>query len=113
MFNAQKGFVQKEQATLSVYSYAKKSAGEVLQIPLLDSETQRDVHAFARAEVFYWDPDRNRSKKLTQTYTRRWPQQPPREPNLFNPFWHARLAPANEALSFLPFQLGAFVPVTH
>lgn len=113
MFNAQKNFVQKEQNTLSVYSYAKKSAEDMLQIPLLDAETKQDIHAFARAEVFYWDPDRNRSKKLTQSYTRRWPPQPPREPNLFNPFWHARLAPADEVLSLLPFQLGAIVPVTH
>lgn len=91
----------------SVYVWAEKSGGQIPQIRLLGIDNTRDIHAFARAEVFYWDPDRDRSRRLRN-------MSPPREPNLFNPFWHARLARTDAILG--PIRLGGLtnlLPLTH
>ena len=106
MHNAQADAVGGGNSSLSVFSYVQKNNGDVTQIPLLDSATPYDISAFTRAEVFYWDPDRRRSERL-----RRF--RPAREPNLFNPFWHARLAPVNQALDFLPAVVTDILPITH
>jgi hypothetical protein len=106
MYNSQADVVRSANPYPSVYAYAQKNSEDIVQIKLLDAANDRNLSAFARAEVFYSDPARNRSGRL-----RRF--NPRREPNLFNPFWHARLAPALEAL---PFSLGGIadiVPVTH
>lgn len=70
----------------SVFVQARKPRSEISQIPLFGTENSFDIQAFARAQVFYYDPDEQRSQKLQHF-------NPPRQPNLFNPFWHARLAP--------------------
>jgi len=92
----------------SVYTYAQKESGDILQIPLMGLENTSNIDAFARAEVFYWDADRSRSKTLSS-------MNPSREPNLFNPFWHARLAPANAILDEIPIlgSLKDYMPLTH
>jgi hypothetical protein len=86
----------------SVYMLASKSGENVKksQIPLLGIESSLDICAVARARVFYWDPNRDRSASLAV------PSQfvslsanLPLEPNLFNPFWHARLAPMDDYLN--------------
>lgn len=106
MYNAQTNAVRGDNSSLSVVSFAQKNSRDVAQIPLLGAATDRNISAFAHAEVFYWDPDRQRSRQLQKF-------NPPREPNLFNPFWHARLAPAEEALPFLPSNLFNYLPITH
>ena len=67
----------------SVYSYIMKPGSTLPQINFFG--ITRDVKAVSRAQVFYWDPNRNRSQQLRGF-------NPPREPNFFNPFWRARLA---------------------
>lgn len=106
MINAQASAVRRGDTLPSTYSYAQKNSGDIVQIKLLDSANDRNLSAFSRAEVFYWDPDRKRNTNLGKP-------NPKREPNLFNPFWHARLAPADDALMFLPGGIGSIVPVTH
>jgi hypothetical protein len=86
----------------SVYALAQKDHEDIVQISLLGAGTDQDIIAFSRAEVFYWDPDRARSRQLRG-----------REPNLFNPFWHARLAAMDGAMDFLPEILLTSIPLTH
>lgn len=88
----------------SVYILAKKNKEDVkkLQIPLLGSSTSYDIYAIARAQVFYWDPDRNRSQRLRSGQYLNIPH----EPNLFNPFWHARLAPMDAIFRELGVSFG-------
>lgn len=86
----------------SVYVIATKSRQDILQIPLLNIGTNQDVNAFARAEVFYWDPDEGRRGDLETM-----------QPNLFNPFWHARLAPVDEELEGLLGNWVNYLPITH
>jgi len=74
------------QSMPSVYSVVTKPAGSIPQIAFDGLfNVARDINAVSRAQVFYWDPDRNRDNNLSS-------QSPPRSPNLFNPFWRARLA---------------------
>jgi len=93
---------QSKNAFPSVYAVAQKDHEDILQISLLGAGTDQDIMAFSRAEVFYWDPDRARSRQLKG-----------REPNLFNPFWHARLAAMDGAMDFLPEILLTSIPLTH
>ena len=84
----------------SVYSVVTKPANTIPQISFgLFPNQALDINAVSRAQVFYWDPDRSRSVDLKYKYPsghinwnafknyKLW-----REPNLFNPFWRARLA---------------------
>jgi len=96
--------VKRPDAAPFVLAYARKKGQDVLQVDLLGSgfPEDRDIQAFSNAEVFYSDPDRSRGENT-------WA-------NLFNPFWHARLAPVNNALDFLPAGLAGFLeymPITH
>lgn len=107
MFNAQARAVRQENPFPSVYAFAQKRGQDIAQIRLLGAGTNEDVTALARAEVFYWLPDCNREKRSSKKYDRA------REPNLFNPFWQARLAPLDEKLPFLPNSMLKYSPITH
>lgn len=96
--------VKRDDAAPFVLAYARKKGQDVLQVDLLGIgfPEDRDIQAFSNAEVFYSDPDRSRGENTGA--------------NLFNPFWHARLAPVNNVLDFLPEGLSGFVeylPITH
>jgi len=96
--------VKRPDAAPFVLAYARKKGQDVLQVDLLGSgfPQDRDIQAFSNAEVFYSDPDRSRGENTGA--------------NLFNPFWHARLAPVTNALDFLPAGLSGFLeymPITH
>lgn len=96
----------KKELFPSVYAAVQKKRGDILQLKLLNAQSQQDITAFARAEVFYWDADARRSAKLRTA-------APAREPNLFNPFWHARLAAVDGALPILPPGSRRYLPITH
>jgi hypothetical protein len=105
----------------SVYTWARKKSRDLIQIPLFNAHATDDINAFARAEVFYWEPDKNRHQKLSKKTSYAAPgwknpqEYPPREPNLFNPLWHARLARTDKIFDNLriPAILEDFLFITH
>jgi hypothetical protein len=100
----------------SVYMLATKSGANVreTQIPLLGIESSRDINAVARAQVFYWDPDRVRSFMLS-SFIPNFPfsHSEPLEPNLFNPFWHAKLAPPDDYLDSVARDIVSTTPLSN
>lgn len=72
----------KEESSFSTWILAKKSSDKIRnkQIPISGLLTSDDISALSKAEVFYYDPNTSRNRL---------------GPNLFNPFWRARLAKSN------------------
>ncbi len=106
MYNVLREAAESDNPFPSIFTYAVKSGGNITQFPFFGIESDRDIRVLSRAEAFYWDPDRDRSDDLSG-------ENPPLEPNLFNPFWHARLAPVNDALGVVSQAVSQVVPITH
>ncbi|MBN2008852.1 hypothetical protein JW960_05865 [candidate division KSB1 bacterium] len=90
----------------SVYAVVNKQGSNIPQINFFG--VRPDINAVARAQVFYWDPNRSRSQQLRNF-------NPDREPNFFNPFWRARLARMDNTGRFIAgmVDLNAFLLSRH
>lgn len=98
-------FTQESGATF--YTVASKDKNDIFQLSPFGFKMglNKDIAAISKSQTFYFDPDQERSDSLAKGM-----QGPnmsafdviqasvfggPREPNLFNPFWHASLKDCN------------------